>query len=386
MKIVVGQAVRNDNFWHRKNELEDIWDAIDSGSHLLLSAPRWVGKTSIMYKVLDEPKSNYIPIYIDTESADSQNEFWQKLFNALVEEDFVNELKTTAKNLWHKLTTLKFKKISATGVEFGDGKVLDYKEAFKRLIKDLDNNKKLIIMIDEFAQTIENIIKYDTPQNAISLLKAHRELRQDIKFSQKVTFIYAGSIGLESVVAKIEAIKHINDLNRIKISPLSEIEAEEFTQKLCVNAGIKICKTEIIYLLEKIEWLIPFYIQLMTQEIKKLYRATPNVDNLLIDKALENALGNRNHFESWLSKLKTAFDKNDYLFSKEILNLISENKTLSSSEIANIATKHTLDDDNAKEIIHSLIYDGYINNNDNSKVYRFNSPILRIWWNKNVAN
>lgn len=222
MRIVVGQAVRDDNFWDRKFELEDIWDAIDSECHLLLSAPRRVGKTSIMYKVLDEPKSNYIPIYIDTESADNQNEFWQKLFNALIEEDFVNGLKTTDKNLWDKLKTISFKKVSASGVEFGDGEVLDYKEAFKRLIKDLDNNKKLIIMIDEFAQTIENIIKYDDPKNAVALLKAHRELRQDIKFSEKVTFIYAGSIGLESVVAKIDAIKHINDLNPIKIPPLSQ--------------------------------------------------------------------------------------------------------------------------------------------------------------------
>ena len=386
MRIVVGQAVRDDNFWDRKFELEDIWDAIDSECHLLLSAPRRVGKTSIMYKVLDEPKSNYIPIYIDTESADNQNEFWQKLFNALIEEDFVNGLKTTDKNLWDKLKTISFKKVSASGVEFGDGEVLDYKEAFKRLIKDLDNNKKLIIMIDEFAQTIENIIKYDDPKNAVALLKAHRELRQDIKFSEKVTFIYAGSIGLESVVAKIDAIKHINDLNPIKIPPLSQHEAESFTKKLCSNADIKISINEITYLLGKIEWLIPFYIQLIIQEVKKLYRITPLVDSLMIEKAINNALENRNHFERWWSKLKTSFEKNYYLFSKEILNNISVNKKMSSLDITNIASKNRVSEDNAKEIIHSLVYDGYINNNEDPKIYRFNSPILRMWWNKNVAN
>ena len=344
------------------------------------------GDGYIMYKVLDEPKSNYIPIYIDTESADNQNEFWQKLFNALIEEDFVNGLKTTDKNLWDKLKTISFKKVSASGVEFGDGEVLDYKEAFKRLIKDLDNNKKLIIMIDEFAQTIENIIKYDDPKNAVALLKAHRELRQDIKFSEKVTFIYAGSIGLESVVAKIDAIKHINDLNPIKIPPLSQHEAESFTKKLCSNADIKISINEITYLLGKIEWLIPFYIQLIIQEVKKLYRITPLVDSLMIEKAINNALENRNHFESWWSKLKTSFEKNYYLFSKEILNNISVNKKMSSLDITNIASKNRVSEDNAKEIIHSLVYDGYINNNEDPKIYRFNSPILRMWWNKNVAN
>jgi len=249
MSIIVGQAVRNSDFWDRTDELEDIWDAIESGSHILISAPRRVGKTSIMYKVLDEPKTNYIPVYIDTESADSQNEFWQKLFHALMEEDFVNGLKNSAKTLWSKLKTIKITKISATGVEFGDGEVLDYKEAFKRLIKSLDSDKKLIIMIDEFAQTIENIIKYEDEgiKSAISLLKAHRELRQDIKFSQKVTVIYAGSIGLESVVAKMDAIKHINDLNSIKISPLSLSEAQEFTKQLFANNNINVTDDGIIY-------------------------------------------------------------------------------------------------------------------------------------------
>jgi len=386
MSIIVGQAVRNHDFWDRANELEDIWDAINSGSHILISAPRRVGKTSIMYKMLDNPKSRYIPIYIDTESADSQNEFWQKLFHALIEEDFVNRLEATAKTLWAKLKTVKLKKVSAKGVEFGDGKTLDYKEAFQRLIKDLDSDNKLIIMIDEFAQTIENIIKYENNKNATSLLKSHRELRQDIKFSQKVTFVYAGSIGLESVVAKMDATKHINDLNSIKISPLSQQEAIEFATQLCSNNNININNNEIIYLLKKIDWLIPFHIQLIAQEIKKLHRKEPIVSNKLIDSAIENALEHRQHFESWLSKIRTAFKNNDYLFAKEILNIISENKSMESLKIANIASKHSLNDDVAKEIIHSLIYDGYINNNDNPKVYLFNSPILRMWWNKNVAN
>ena len=388
MSIIVGQAVRNSDFWDRTDELEDIWDAIESGSHILISAPRRVGKTSIMYKVLDEPKTNYIPVYIDTESADSQNEFWQKLFHALIEEDFVNGLKNSAKTLWSKLTTIKITKISATGVEFGNGELLNYKEAFKRLIKDLDSDKKLIIMIDEFAQTIENIIKYEDEgiKSATSLLKTHRELRQDIKFSQKVTFIYAGSIGLESVVAKMGATKHINDLNSIKILPLSLPEAQEFTQQLFANNNITIKHDDIIYLLNKIEWLIPFYIQLIAQEIRKLYRKDPMVNRQMVDQAIDSSLQHRQHFETWLSKIKTAFKNKDYLFAKEILNTISENMSMESLNIANIAAKHSLNDDDAKEIIHSLVYDGYINNNDNSKEYRFNSAILRMWWNKNVAN
>jgi len=155
MKNCVGQVVRGDDFWDRKVELETIWDAIDFGSHILLVAPRRVGKTSIMHKIKDEPKEGYIVIYIDTESADNESEFWHKLFNAMMEEDFVNKLKSKSKVLYEKITNLRIKKISATGVEFGDGEILDYAVAFETLVKDLDKDKKLIIMIDEFAQTVK---------------------------------------------------------------------------------------------------------------------------------------------------------------------------------------------------------------------------------------
>ena len=69
-----------------------------------------------------------------------------------------------------------------------------------------------------------------------------------------------------------------------------------------------------------------------------------------------------------------------------MLNIISASNVLSSLDISNIAAKHDLEDDKAKECIRSLIYDGYINNNDDPTNYKFNSPILRMWWNKNVAN
>jgi len=386
MKNIVGQAVRDKDFWDRKNEVDDIWDAINNGGHILLSAPRRVGKTSIMYKIFDEPQHGFIPIYIDTESADSQSEFWSKIFNSLMDEEFTNGLKTKAKNFFDKIKSINICGISAEGVEFGDGKVIDYKLAFKRLIEDLDDNIKIIIMIDEFAQTIENIINYEDTKSAVSLLKAHRELRQDAKFSQKVTFIYAGSIGLESVVSKIGVIKHINDLNNIKIFPLSHTSATLFTKELLSNSNININDNEIEYLLKQIEWFIPFYIQLIFQEIKRLYRRNPEVTELVINQAILNAIGNRNHFESWQNKLKSSPNRSNYLFSKQILNIISEKNTLCALSISDIASKHSLDDDQSKECIHSLVYDGYINNNDDVKQYRFNSPILRMWWNKNVAN
>lgn len=384
MKNIVGQVVRGKDFWDRKSELAKIWQAIENGTHPLLVAPRRVGKTSIMFKILDEPKDDYAVVYVNTESADSENDFWHKLFNALMDEEFKNKNMLRLKSFYATLKTISIKKISTSGIEFDDGRVLDYAEAFERLVKEIDSDKKLIIMMDEFAQTIENIIKYASPFEAESLLKTHRTLRQNPKITSKVTFVYAGSIGLESVVAKLDAMKFINDLNSIKVTPLSKDEAIEFTHSL--NSLIK--KDEVFYLLERIEWLIPFYIQLIIQEVHMicLEKSLHVISHETIDQAIEKALDHRNHFEHWLARIKSAFEKDEFKFAKEILNQLSEHGTVESKEISNFADKYTLEHDQAKEIIHALVYDGYINNNENPKIYRFNSPILKLWWYKNVAN
>lgn len=388
MNNSVGQAVRGKNFWKRVNELDSIWSAIDSGSHILLVAPRRVGKTSIMFNLQDEPKDGYIIVYIDTESADSENEFWQKLFHVLLEEEFIGKLKTYSKKFASFLETIKIKKISTKGVEFGDGSVVDYATAFENLIKELDSDKKLVIMIDEFAQTVENIIQYEDKKSAQRFLRTHRALRQNENVTHRVTFIYAGSIGLESVVTKMNASKLINDLNSIKVKPLGRDEAVLFTKELCKSTSIAMSDDVITALLDKIEWLIPFYIQLLIQQIEILSREAKEIEanEAMIHRAIDEALTQRQLFDHWRSKLKVGFKNKGYLFAKEILNGIAINDMMTSLKIRNKATKHGLDEDYAREIIHSLEYDGYISKYEDGKRYRFNSPLLKLWWYKNVAN
>jgi len=44
MSIIAGQAVRGEDFWDRLYLLEDMIEVINRGEHILLVAPRRVGK------------------------------------------------------------------------------------------------------------------------------------------------------------------------------------------------------------------------------------------------------------------------------------------------------------------------------------------------------
>ncbi len=385
MSIIAGQAVRGEDFWDRPYILEDMIEVVERGEHILLVAPRRVGKTSLMYRLMDTVGDEFVVIYVNTQAAHSVNEFWEKLFDALMDEEFVATLQQKTRNFYTKIKSLRLSEANIKGVKFGEGKTVDYAKAFEELLKSYDGGKKLIIMMDEFSQTIENIIKHESMEKAEQLLEIHRELRQNHKLSQKASFIYAGSIGLESVVANMKSSKNINDLVSISVPPFEYEDAKKFVLDLCVNNGMDINESDIEYILEKIEWLIPFYIQLIVQELKRLHRRDKTINASVIDDAIEKVLGYKKVFIHWLERLEV-FSKEGRAFSKEVLNTISKDMTIASSKLFNIATKHNLEAYDAQQIVHALKYDGYINNSDIEHIYRFNSPILRIWWYRNVAN
>ncbi len=379
-----GSPAAGENFFNRPDIISEIWSAIDSNSHILIAAPRRVGKTSILLELRSKPKSGHGMLYVTTEAADNAAEYWKKLFNALMADEHLGFIQKLSTSITQAVTTIlkNIKSVGADGVEFGDGATLDHATVFEKLVQKLNTDHKLVIMIDEFPQTVENINICEGKDSARKFLMANRALRQNPVIAGKIIFIYTGSIGLESVAAQLDGPKFINDLQRIKIGPLNLLESHKFIDELLNINRQAMDKATKEYLLEKIEWHIPFYFQLILKELSITGKTDLSIQD--IDTAIDMALDQRNCFEHWHVRLKTAFDTDSYKFAKEILNSISENMTVDFATIADRAARHGIT--NEKEIIHTLVYDGYINNNDQPKSYRFNSPILRMWWNKNVAN
>ncbi|MCF7885139.1 MAG: ATP-binding protein [Candidatus Marinimicrobia bacterium] len=386
MKIITGPPARGSDFFIRDNIINKMWESIQSKSNIMLIAPRRVGKTSIMYHLRDNPKEPYNLIYLDTESVNNENEFYKKLLSKVLTSNFIN----TKDKLTSKIKELSpgIKKIGPDGVEFDRSKEFSYFNEFLNIIDKIDtNDQNLIILLDEFSQTVENIKNDEGEKEAIHFLQTKRSMRQEHLIDNNIRFIYSGSIGLGNIVRRINATKTINDLQPIKLQPLSYNQAVKFINKLLEKYNFTINDNPIEYILDSIEWLIPFYIQLVIQVIKDDYRldGSLDIDEDYIENVFDRIIGQQHYFDNWHSRLKTLFKTDEYNFCKELLNTISEDGTIQINKIRNIAVKYDIKDQ-YKNILNSLVYDGYINNNDKQKIYRFNSPILRRWWWKYVAN
>ena len=386
MQNITGSPVREENFFNRENLITEMWQSIKNGLHILIAAPRRVGKTSLMFYLMDHPEPHHSFVYLITESINNENEFYRRLVNKIIKSDFIKRSQKVVSFLEQHLPSIK--KIGVDGVEFGLKEEHDYYEMLKRILQsETDKTEKLVVMIDEFPETLENIVNDEGASPGRHFLQSNRELRQDPEISKNIVFIYTGSIGLENVVSKLNAMSTINDLKRLQIPPLTETETKQLLSLLEKNKSFKLADTVKDYIIQKIEWLIPFYIQLVFEQMGHICRETRlvNVTDETVDRALNNMLEQRNHFEHWHTRLRAVLPSNQYKFVKDVLNIAAENGSVHRNEIIDCAVKYQLENE-YKDLLSRLVYDGYINNHDDLKVYRYNSPILKLWWRQNVAN
>ncbi len=387
MKNVVGQTPRGEDFFPREGIINKIYRRLEAGSHIFLAAPRRVGKTSIMRFLEDNPRKGYHFVYVITESAHDSESFYQKLLEEILKSPAIGKLAKHKESV-SKLVKSVFEKVERVKISWLEVNLQQkeketFQSAFEKLIAEYDDgDNMLVIMVDEFPQTVENIKLKHGDAEAQTFLRLNREQRQQA--DKNVRFIYTGSIGLPAVVKKLTSTSVINDLNVIEIPPLTPTEAEDLTRQLLGRYQVQYKAEMVSYLLEKIKWLIPFHIQLAVQELIDVFETTnQQLDEDSVERAFTQLLNVRNdiYFEHYYSRLKDAFSASHQAFAADLLDMLAEKETLSQEAVNELAKQHQLEAD-LESILEALMYDGYFHFDNSINAYRFNSYLLQSWWDK----
>lgn len=386
MRNVVGQTPRGSDFFPRNAIIGKIYRRLESGENLFLAAPRRVGKTSIMRAMEDEPRAGFQFVYIITESIHNVEDYYHKLLTATLGSEALSKLAQKREGIKSLVREIAGNiSIKLPWIELQVNKQDEretYQSAFEKLLAKLDTGEdSIVIMIDEFPQTVENIREQHGNQVAETFLRLNREQRQTT--NSKIRFILTGSIGLPAVVKKLTSDSVINDLNVVEIPPLSASEAEEMCEQLLKAYKVDFDESVIPYLLERISWLIPFHIQLGVQELIDLYENTnQRLTQDDVDKAFQQMLNLRNdiYFNHYYSRLQEALQPEQCTVALKLLAQLSGKEVLNVEEVRAIA--HSLSQRDFESLLESLEYDGYIFFDAPQKSYRFQSALLREWWNK----
>jgi uncharacterized protein len=376
MKNIVGQTPRGEDFFPRDKIIERIYRRIESNSDLFLSAPRRAGKTSIMRFLEDNPKEGYAFVYLTVEDADDTEQYFKILSEELINNPIVGNLvkaRDKAKSIFAAFAD-NIKKIKIASFEIETQKVATkYSEEFEKLVRNLDTEgSKIILMIDEFPVALEAIAKKSGVDAGVHFLHLNRNIRQVA--NKNIVFIYTGSIGLPNVTRRMNATATVNDLNVLEVPPLTKEEGEALVRTLFKTYNVHFEEEIVDFILQRLNWLMPFFIQLVVQMLIDDYESEAKpLTKLDVNRVLDKASNHRNniYFDSYYSRLDKTLPNEESTIAKLILSDIAVNNAV-SKEI--IDKKH-------QNVLEVLEYDGYISLSKDG-FYRFNSPILQLWWRK----
>lgn len=378
-KTIIGNVATGEFYYQRDEIVEEIWSEIEKDNNILIAAPRRVGKTSVMKFMVQNPQKGYIMVFENIQSINSSEGFYKKIY-LLILECLSNSEKSLIK-VKDYLKSKKITKFSKDGVEIEHSE-LNYLDELNELIPKLkDNDEMVILLLDELPEVLHNLHKLNKNDEASEILKNLRIWRQTDQFS-KLKFILSGSIGIHYVVEQIEGrLADINDLRTIEQPPFDKDEAKKFIEWATKDATIKYNEENTNYLVEKINYCVPYFLNLMLDEIdrKAKKRNESNITIYDIDNAFEEVVKNNTYFEDWKLRLTDYLPQQNFQFVNEILIHIAHKDFITIQEIYNKAIKHNKSE--YMSFIKDLVKDGYIV--EIEKNYVFISPFLKEFWKLN---
>lgn len=295
----VGPPVTGEDFYGRIKELENAHKFLGSNHSLVLSAPRRIGKSSFAKRLVeDKEKDGWTCIYIDLEGVQSQDEFLNILISKFDKSKIWNIAADAAGGFLNRILD-GIKGIGPVKFDFSRQEISQ--NLFTSLSDALDHTKDTLIVIDELPLFLNIVDKEDSShKNAGFLLNWFRSLRQ--VSDTRIRWIFCGSVGLHNFTSMRNLSMTINDMVPFDFDALPLNEAEGLIKALSDSLAMPISKTSIRYMLDKIEWYIPYFIQLLFTTIKNSINESREITKEMIDSAFDS-LAHTDDFNTWYERL-----------------------------------------------------------------------------------
>jgi uncharacterized protein len=273
--FIVGSPARDEDFWFRTEFLEELWESLMKHNVLLLS-PRRTGKTSVMYRMLDNPKDGWLVIHLNVEDLKRPGEFILSLMEAINEHQprYLREFLAKGWSLLtgilsdiesievseFKLQLRKRENFEGTWQERGD-------ELMERVFK---TNKKVLFIIDELPDMLNSMLGVSQEEYA-TFLHWFRRIR-DRSLKKNLRWLVGGSVNLIAALDQQAMVKLVNDLKVEPLPPLTEVEIRIFVEKMLTERGVTLDERVVPRMIELLGSPIPLFLQMLTQELYRLWR------------------------------------------------------------------------------------------------------------------
>jgi uncharacterized protein len=380
-KVIIGNSATGEYYFNRPFIVSDIWEEVAKPNHVLIAAPRRVGKSSVMEHMAANPANDCKCIFKNIQGVQSETAFYETFYQLVIHAlDGAQKKLNWLAGLWKEL---KIEEVSLGGIKLGK-KEVDFLTEINLLIHRLkDKNIRVVLFIDELPEVLHRLHKDGRTQEAVSILKNLRSWLLSPEFKQSISLVLAGSVGIHHVVQLIEGrTADINHLGKIDFEALNRPAAADYIKWATTQATIQYSPALIKQLLDKIQYYVPYFINLMLEEINRTARkkAAPKITKTDIDAAFEKVIAGNDHFADWKNRLFEYMPEKDALFLNDVLAHAAKHDAISIRKVYDMRRAYG-SEHNCMELLNSLLKDGYLlQTGDN---YSFISPFLQTFWKRN---
>ena len=396
MQNRVGQAVVGDDLYGREDELARLREMLGRGEHVLMLAPRRVGKTSLMLELRRMPPEDCDVVYVDVEGGDSPADCVAAILAELADiPQYRSGFETFPFSSAIKDVLGRFQpasvQLDALRIEFRGAIGREWEAAMTGLLSRLagarDGRKNLLIVLDELPLLISRMLRTDGGRNEVDrFLSRLRHWRQAPEFRGWLRTLVGGSVGLEGIVRRAGMSGSINDLAPFHLGSWDRSTAEAFLRELGRDSGFLLPEDAIARMLDLLQDPVPYHVQLFYSALRDSCRGKQaSLSRKAIDRCFAERLAGASgtaHLEHYATRLEAALDSGGYDMARAILDLASRRKN--GAGPADLDHLHKRDFPTFRTILRDLEADGYLQYR--GKRLCFRSNLLREYWRKYHAS
>lgn len=407
-EFYTGAPVDHTDLRYREEFLALLWETL-ARQHVLLTAPRRTGKTSVMDHLLHHPKGGFLVLKENVQDLNHPADFFLALL-ARFHDEHPNLVRDAISKGWSLVKTALDKIESVGTSEFkvalreSDPK---WSENWRRhgdeLLKKLrEPGKPVLIVIDELPDMLLNM-RRDHPEALQPFLAWFRSQRLEPNpKSDPLRWLVGGSVNLSSTLDAVGMVDLINDLEDLGLPVLTEAQVKDFVTTMLESRGVPL-RPEVASAVNKVLGRpIPLFLQMLTQDLfrewKKVGKRERPMNKADVAAAFERLVRSsaaQDRLQHYHSRLREYYREPALSAAHAILGKLSLSANGISRRGLNAEFEHHLSQAGQSllpheskqafnQLLRDLANDFYIEEITEDQ-FDFASGILKSWWRKYYA-
>ena len=386
----------------REAFVAELWRTLCTG-HMVLTAPRRTGKTSVMDYLRDHPEHGFSVVSINVQDLAHPADFFQVLLDTLhdAHPEFVRDQLATG---WGLVSGV-LGRIDEVGIG-------GFKIALRRSDPDWRTNWRqhgdtllaqarytgvpILFIVDEFPDMLLNLSREDGGLLREFLAWFRTQRQNPAPSRDSIRWLIGGSVNLAGTLDALGLVDLINDLEDVSLPPLTRGDIKAFVKEMLSGRDVPVDDDVAQRIIRRLGRPIPLFMQMVTQDIYRLWKreqrriVAADVDDVFDTMIIGSAA--RTRLQHFRSRIRQYYADPKRSIAHALLGQVSMSGSglrratlLQETERALADLGVTLAEHDRRQLFNQLMLDL---ENDfyivevAEGIYDFASGVLKSWWRK----